>query len=73
MFKSYLFSVVCTRVCVLVGGYVQMSSEARVQAPQNWSYRWLGAAQYACWELTSVPLQKQQVLLTAGPSLQSHL
>lgn len=38
--------------------------------PWSWSYRQLQAAHYGCWELSLGPWEKQQVLLTAKPSLQ---
>ena len=49
-------------------------TEARrgCQVLWNWSRRSLLASQCGCWELNLCPIEEQQVLLTARPSLQPH-
>lgn len=65
LLKIYFNSLSCVGVSVLV------STEARSNLLEVWSYRWLKATKHGCSEANSSPLQEQQVLSTCESSLQS--
>lgn len=57
----------------ILSGHHMPEEIRRCLIPWNGSYRWLGATIVCrCWKANPGPLQEQQVLLTAEPSLQLH-
>lgn len=70
IFQAVLMGIyVCLYVCMpFVCEYLKRPQEA--VASLGWSRRWLWASQHQCWELNPGPLEKQQELSWAGPSLQ---